>query len=134
MAHKWQGIGEALRLPPPVLDRIKHDEQDCEDRLRLVVTKWLQQCYNTERFGVPSWKLLVDAVAHHRGSNNPALARWIAANHNGKSCTLYTLHLHLIPRARKQYMSIHACKCMLAWWLGFIHALSACDVTALVLV
>ena len=83
VAHKWQGIGEALRLPPPALDRIECDQQDCEGRLRKVVTKWLQQCYNTERFGVPSWKLLVDVVAHRRGGNNPALARQIADKHGG---------------------------------------------------
>ena len=91
VTSKWRAMGLALRLKPSDLDTIEKHRSDPNDCLTDVLTKWLQQCYNTERFGVPSWKLLVDAVAHRRGGNNPALARQIAANHNGKSCTLYSL-------------------------------------------
>ena len=55
-----------------------------EKSLSDVVNEWLSQSYNTERFGLPSWKMLVDAVAHRSGGNNYALARQIAIQHNGE--------------------------------------------------
>ena len=84
VVHRWKGLGKALRLRPPVLSRIEADRQDSESRLEEVLTEWLQQAYNTDRFGPPSWKLLVSAVSHPGGGNNPALAQQIAENHNGK--------------------------------------------------
>ena len=85
MAHKWRGLGKALGLRLPVLDKIEADRQDSESRLEQVLSQWLQQAYNTDRFGSPSWKLLVSAVAHPIGGNSPALAQQIAHRHNGKS-------------------------------------------------
>ena len=92
VSHKWQSLGEALRLHPSVLDRIECDQHDSESRLRKVVTEWLNQAYETDRFGLPSWKLLVDAVAHRRGGNNPALARQIATKHNGMYIHVHSLY------------------------------------------
>ena len=96
VVHRWRGLGCALRLHPPVFNEIQHDNQCSEDCLRAVLTKWLQQNYNTDRFGLPSWKLLVDAVAHRSGGNNPALARQIAANHNGKSVYMYNVYFRCV--------------------------------------
>ena len=59
------------------------------------MTEWLNQTYETDRFGLPSWKLLVDAVAHRRGGNNPALARQIATKHNGMCVTLCILNFNV---------------------------------------
>ena len=92
VSHKWQSLGEALRLHPSVLDRIECDQLDSESRLRKVMTEWLNQAYETDRFGLPSWKLLVDAVAHRRGGNNPALARQIATKHNGMCIHVHSLY------------------------------------------
>ena len=91
MAHKWRGLGKALGLRLPVLDKIEADRQDSESRLEQVLSQWLQQAYNIERFGPPSWKLLVSAVAHPIGGNSPALAQQIAHRHNGKSVHVITL-------------------------------------------
>ena len=93
VVHKWRPICAALRLPPPVLNAIKSDNQDAETCLEKAVTRWLNQSYNTERFGLPSWKMLVDAVAHHRGGDNPALAQQIAERHNGKTYVLQPGHI-----------------------------------------
>ena len=83
VAHKWKGLGKALRLRPSVLNRIEADRPDVNSRLEEVLTEWLQQAYNTDRFGLPSWNLLVAAVAHPAGGNDHALARRIAEKHNG---------------------------------------------------
>ena len=83
VAHKWKGLGKALRLRPNVLNRIEADRPDVNSRLEEVLTEWLQQAYNTDRFGLPSWKLLVAAVAHPAGGSDHALARRIAEKHNG---------------------------------------------------
>ena len=81
---RWRKLGSALRLRPGVLDIIDKDERDSELRFTKVLTEWLRQNYNTDRFGKPSWKMLVDAVAHPVGGNNPALAIKIANKYNGK--------------------------------------------------
>ena len=83
VAHRWKALGKALRLRPNLLNRIEADCPDVNSRLVKVLTEWLQQAYNTDRFGLPSWKLLVSAVAHPAGGNNHALARRIAEKHNG---------------------------------------------------
>ena len=51
--------------------------QECSDGVA-------EEGYNTTRFGVPSWKLLVAAVAHPAGGNNRALAEQIAKKYCGK--------------------------------------------------
>ena len=84
VAHKWKDLGKALRLRPAVLNRIKADRPDCKSCLEEALTEWLQQAYNTERFGPPSWKMLVAAVAHPSGGNNNALAQQIASKYNGR--------------------------------------------------
>ena len=85
VAPNWRGVGDFLRLNPALLATIKADNptsvQQC---LNEVLTQWLQKAYNTDRFGPPSWKLLVAAVAHPAGGNNRALAEKIAEKHNGK--------------------------------------------------
>ena len=87
MAHKWKGIGLALRLSPNLLDKIHHKNYvDIENYLRDVLTEWLKKAYNTARFGDPSWKLLVEAVAHPAGGSDRALADKIAKKYNGQYC------------------------------------------------
>lgn len=82
MANKWKSIGLALRLTPDLLDTIdtKENVTDC---LLEVLTQWLKKTYNIERFGDPSWKLLVKAVSDPAGGSNRALAEAIAQKHQG---------------------------------------------------
>ena len=83
MAHKWKKIGLALRLDPNLLNRIEARKNDTEENLSDVVEEWLKMSYDTEKFGDPSWKLLVDAVAHPFGGKDRALALQIAAKYKG---------------------------------------------------
>lgn len=85
VAAKWKNFGLALRLRPDQLETIEaNPHTTVEDCLRSVLSEWLKQTnINTERFGVPSWKLLLAAVAHPNGGQNRALAIKLAAKYNG---------------------------------------------------
>ena len=85
VAHNWKGVGEALRLHPDLLNRIQANHlTNVTECLSAVLTEWLKKAYNTSRFGPPSWKLLVAAVANPAGGNDRALAEKIAQKYNGK--------------------------------------------------
>ena len=86
VTHMWRPLGTALRLRPSTLARIEKERpNDMKSCLSEMVTEWLNQSYNTQRFGLPSWKMLVEAVAHRNGGNNQALATIIANKYNGQS-------------------------------------------------
>ena len=75
----------ALRLKPALLSRIQADHPtDVEECLTSALTEWLNKSYNISRFGPPSWKLLVAAVADPAGGNDRALAERIAQKYIGK--------------------------------------------------
>ena len=80
----WKQLGAALGINRPKLDEIeKKYPADPRGSMEEVISEWLNQSYKTERFGLPSWKTLVAAVAHRSGGNNNALARKIATKYNG---------------------------------------------------
>ena len=82
LAPKWKSVGLALHLRPDVLNQIESDHYNVNDCLRETILLWLKRYYHTDRFGPPSWKLLVAAVGHPAGGNDPALAALIAEKHN----------------------------------------------------
>ena len=85
VAHKWKRIGLALNLDLNLLERIRQrNHVDVGDYLSDILAEWLKKAYNTVRFGDPSWKLLVEAVAHPVGGNDCALAEKIAKKYNGE--------------------------------------------------
>ena len=84
VAHNWRDVGRALRLHPGLLDMIEADHSDVKSCLEAVLNKWLRREYDTTCFGQPSWKLLVEAIAHPAGCNDRFLAEQIAAKRSGK--------------------------------------------------
>ena len=50
-------LGTLLEVEEHVLNRIKYDEREAEDRLRKMLSEWLKQV-NTQT----TWNALVDAV------------------------------------------------------------------------
>ena len=84
IADKWKDIGLALRLKPATLNTIGRNQSDVRDRLSDVLAEWLNKAYNVQRFGQPSWQLLVGAVRDPAGGDNKALAVTIAAKYGGK--------------------------------------------------
>lgn len=82
VAANWRSIGIALRLRPDILQntdtRYNGDPRAC---LSSMLTEWLMRNYNVERFGEPTWQMLVEAVGHPAGGANMALAKEIARRH-----------------------------------------------------
>ena len=101
VASQWKALGLALRLDPDTLDTVEADCRDVSSCLRKALTLWLKKAYNTKKFGPPSWKLLVAAVAHPAGGNNRALAEQIAGKYNG-------IHSLIITCVYRVHMCHHA--------------------------
>ena len=76
-AH-WQAFGSALGLSRSTIREIdlanRGDPSRCLDG---VLEKWLNQDYNWEKFGLPTWKALVAAVESRSGGRDAALGKKI---------------------------------------------------------
>ena len=85
LAAKWSDISFALKLPVSLEETIYKETQggDPTRCLRMVLSKWLQKCYKYDRYGPPTWRMLVKAVGDPFGVNNCALAETIANKHPG---------------------------------------------------
>ena len=68
-----------LRLKPKDVQSI--DKEDPSRALSKVVEMWLQQQYNVQRHGPPTWQMLVKAVDSPAGGNDHTLAKKIASKH-----------------------------------------------------
>ena len=75
--HRWYQLGVLLGLPVHTLDGYQENYDDLRDRLRVMLQEWLQKGYTGE-YEVPSWQVLVDAVEHSSGGENPRLAGELA--------------------------------------------------------
>ena len=73
-------LGLDLGLYQPQLDAIKVDNPGVQNCLRVVLTMWLNQTYDVQKFGEPSWP--VKAVSSTIGGSNPALAQDITQKYN----------------------------------------------------
>ena len=82
VASKWRSLGLALRLKAAELDTISSkNHTDPTECLKYMLLTWLQQHYDINKFGPPSWRMLCQAISNPAGGNNPALARKIAEHH-----------------------------------------------------
>ena len=74
----------ALRLPPSDQSEISTaylgNPEEC---LRAVLVKWLKKGYNYQKFGSPTWRMLVEAVVDPTGGNDSALANFLIQKHQG---------------------------------------------------
>ena len=82
VASDWKSFGEALHTKPASLDEINLRcggvPRDC---LSCTLTEFLRKNYDSDKYGVPSWKLIGAAVGCREGENNRDLALKIAENH-----------------------------------------------------
>lgn len=79
IAAKWKPLGDALRLSNSrmsIISSMKHT--DPTESLREVFVAWFEEDYDINKYGLPSWRLLCNAIKKRWGGNNPALARKIA--------------------------------------------------------
>ena len=81
---KWTYILAGLRLPHRYQATIRTEHPaDARSCLEAVLFAWLSKSYNVERYGPPSWRTLVKAVADPIGGADTALALKIAEKHPG---------------------------------------------------
>ena len=84
-------LGQSLRLRHDNLEAIRKkylNESDHERALTDVLLLWLKREYNVERFGPPTWRMLVEAVNKKSGGNNYELAKQIALGHPAGSAII----------------------------------------------
>ena len=90
VASKFPLIGTALHLKHGDVTLIKKEcPGDYRSGLEQVVVLWLSQNYNVTKFGVPTWRTVVQVVDKSAGGNNHALAKKIAAAHQGEQLFLF---------------------------------------------
>ena len=89
-------LGRCLRLACDDLKPICEactDQSTADKALNDVVLLWLHQKYNVGRFGLPTWRMLVEAVDKKTGGNNHELAKQIALSHPSGTSPLVILLL-----------------------------------------
>ena len=73
-----------MGLRPGEVDAIKGGTVgDVDLAFRKVILTWLQQEYDFNKHGKPSWRKLLECIGSPAGGANPALAMRVAANHPG---------------------------------------------------
>ena len=93
LAANFHCLGCALGLRVSTLKEIKtNNPSDVRKALGEVINTWLAQQYTTERFGEPSWRRLVSAVASPAGGNDHLLAKTIAEDHPGEQLLTATVN------------------------------------------
>lgn len=84
ISGRWSDMCLALRLPPSDRSEISNAYYEkSEECLQAVLVKWLKKGYNYQKFGSPTWRMLVEAVADPTGGNDSALAKFLAQKHLG---------------------------------------------------
>ena len=79
---KYYSIGLALRLRASDLDNIRANHgRNVREAMEQVLKSWLNLNYNDEKFGMPTWRKVVEAAHKRSAGNNNALAKAIAADH-----------------------------------------------------
>ena len=79
---KCYEIGSALGLDKSRLARIQSECLfNANKALRVIISNWLKQNYDTARHGPPTWKALVKAIKSPFGGDDPELAERIARDH-----------------------------------------------------
>ena len=85
MAGSWRSLATGLKIRRSLLPVIssKHcnDPKQC---LLALLEEWLKESYDVKRYGHPSWRTLVKAMASSSGGANAALAQTIAEKHPGR--------------------------------------------------
>ena len=70
-----------LKLPRKLLDAIRDQKPKRTGAMNKIIKNWLQQNYNTRKYGPPTWKMLAEAVRAPNGGNDAELADEIARLH-----------------------------------------------------
>ena len=64
LSAKWEHLSRHIGLPNRTIDAIKREcSNDAGDCWAKALNEWICQNYNIERYGKPSWRTLLHAVA-----------------------------------------------------------------------
>ena len=78
----WKKFGGALNIDEKILRKIAAEKNEkTEECLHETLHEFLKMNYDTKAHGRPSWRLIVQALAHRNGGNDKELALEIAGNH-----------------------------------------------------
>ena len=89
-------LGQSLRLDIDELKAIRDEYPNAEQALEEVILLWLKKKYKVEKYGPPTWQMLVEAVDRRKGGNDHELAKKIASKHPSGSSSLLLLLSHLL--------------------------------------
>ena len=87
---RYYSLGRSLRLDLRQLNEIRKTyllDKDAEQALNDVLFLWLSKQYDTDRFGCPTRRVLIEAVAKRLGGNNCDLAKKMVSNHRASKLT-----------------------------------------------
>ena len=96
VSAKWKDIGIILGLSHNYLNSL--EEEDFDERIRGVASKWLKG-QQSKQFGAPSWKKLVGAIGARTGGNDAVHAKVIADQHRDPAAKR--------PRLENSGMELH---------------------------
>ena len=77
-------LGRCLKLRNDDLNAVRdthRSDNDTEQAFQSVLLLWLKKKFNVERFGPPTWRMLVKAVDMETGGNDHKLAKKIASRY-----------------------------------------------------
>lgn len=89
LKHRASHLSTSLRIKPSALATQPPTLED-------VIQAWLHQNYLVARHGLPTWRLLIKAVADDSGGANKSLAKIMARKHPGKSLLFISIII-LLP-------------------------------------
>lgn len=80
LAGSWSKLALYIHVKSDAIKVIQQNNpRDAQQSLQDAITEWLKKNYNFERFGPPSWRMLVGAVKRL----DSGLAHEIANEHRG---------------------------------------------------
>ena len=87
-AAKYAQIGRNFGLAPSTIESIKENHPgDNSKALQEVIITWVRQDFNTKKFGLPSWRKVVEVISDF----DKLLAKKIAEDHLIKATGSYLL-------------------------------------------
>ena len=81
IASRYYYLGRSLNLEIADLRKIRDSNPIESDGLEDVLLLWLDQHYDVNKHGPPTWQKLVESVDKKGGGDNHELAKQIASNH-----------------------------------------------------
>ena len=84
VSARWKEIGIMFGVPYYFLNMLCLSGKKIADCLFDMIEKWLKRDYDTDNFGMPSWKKLVEVVGARVGGNDSSVASEIASRHQAE--------------------------------------------------